>query len=97
MDELINLSLAPFTGKIHQLPLSSTESETGYFPCLPVLCDRGRYVADAKLASCEDTLSCKKTHSRSSHKSLTPGLFIMNCQHGKHYFMPNSQCLEICV
>lgn len=82
LDELISLSLAPFKGTHHDLPPPITEGSTGYFPCLPILCQRGNYVLDNKTQSSESSLTCKKMAPKKRHRTLTPGLFILNCSHG---------------
>lgn len=90
MDALINKSMAPFKGKCHELPVSSVESPNGYFPCLPIKCVRGNYLSDGKSALYDYT-NCKKPSARNTHKTLTPGLFIINCQHGKFFFISMSK------
>lgn len=79
---LVVKSNAPFEGRqIHQLPLPTDDGD--FFPSLSKICDRGVYVLDSKKSMSKDC--AKDEDSSKRHKTLTPGLFILNCPCGVCY------------
>ncbi|XP_063427966.1 uncharacterized protein LOC134711349 isoform X2 [Mytilus trossulus] len=84
MKELVVRAQSPFIGKIHNI--SECESGCacggiGFFPTMPTLCHRGNYRIDKK----KPRMETKCTKKRSTHPTLTPGLFTVSCIHGICY------------
>ena len=84
----VEKSKAPFLKcEPHDLPLVVNGADsTAFFPCLPKLVERGSYVLDSKRLDTELSFNCeKKPSARGRHKTLVPGLFVLNCPHGVCY------------
>ena len=79
-------ALRPFIGPApyaeNAVQSSSPES---FFPCLPIVRDRGYYEADKRTKHIAGSNKCRKMSS--SHPSLLPGIFTVFCPHGE--FMIN--------
>ena len=84
LQTLLDKAEAPFAGEgeVHDAKpsdLSDTELQhLGFFPQLPLVRNRGSYVADGSKYS-EFSLCNKYSHG---HPSLLPGVFTLFCQHG---------------
>ena len=84
LQTLLDKAEAPFAGEheVHatkSCDLSDTELQhLGFFPQLPLVRNRGSYVADGSKYS-EFSLCNKYSHG---HPSLLPGVFTLFCQHG---------------
>ena len=76
--KLMQLAGQPFTGPklIEESAQSGDEKVMSYFPTLPMLRRRGRYVMDAV----KDETICTKNYP--SHQKLTSGIFTLYCIHG---------------
>ncbi|XP_041950489.1 uncharacterized protein LOC121711194 [Alosa sapidissima] len=60
-------------------PLTTMERDGDFFPCLPLVRDRGLFDADGEREQGRLT-DCRKVGSR--HPSLIPGIFTLFCKHG---------------
>ena len=71
----------------HHLKPSNMNNRNAYFPSLKVLCERGRFTMDKKIHkefSCEKTTQRPKcTKKTKGHPTLSPGIFLLFCSHGK--------------
>ncbi|XP_066282552.1 uncharacterized protein [Branchiostoma lanceolatum] len=83
--DLLVVAERPFTGKVQVSNHLSSETggmdDLSFFPALPCVRDRGKYVADGKRNAGGKV--CKK--SSGGHPSLLPGLFLLHCEHGINY------------
>lgn len=82
LKDLLAVSLNPFAGcqkPVEDVGSACTESpsDMAYYPSLPVVRDRGVYVADKTSTQLD---KCKKKSLR--HPSLLPGIFTLFCPHG---------------
>ena len=82
LQEVSRIARAPFVGDMHQLREVDGEEETSFFPTLSQQCERGKYALDTTPTATDcDRKNCHK--KRRGHYSLSPGLFILLCPHGK--------------
>ena len=79
INSLLECALRPFQGCNIVPPNSKNEDSDAFFPHLPLIRQRGHYLADRKLQRIQ---SGKCTKKSSRHPSLLPGVFTMFCPHG---------------
>ncbi|XP_041958817.1 uncharacterized protein LOC121718060 isoform X2 [Alosa sapidissima] len=76
--DLFSKAEAPFLGE-ELVDDSPVEASLSFFPSLPVIRQRGHYLADSK----QSKPACHK--NASGHPSLLPGVFLIHCEHGICY------------
>ncbi|XP_041922771.1 uncharacterized protein LOC121686464 [Alosa sapidissima] len=80
--DLFSKAEAPFLGEelVDDSPVDHpSEASLSFFPSLPVIRQRGHYLADSK----QSKPACHK--NASGHPSLLPGVFLIHCEHGICY------------
>ena len=85
---LLKTSLNPFSIAQHQLPQSTNPDDpTKFYPNLPQLVERGKYVKDQEKKRTEDKTVCHK--NKKSGSTLFPGQFSTFCPCGIYVFVCN--------
>lgn len=81
---LVQCALRPFKGPSpYTNNAMQSSSHESFFPCLPIVRDRGYYEADKK-TKIAGSNKCRKMSS--SHPSLLPGIFTIFCPHGEFLY-----------
>lgn len=89
---LLDKAFQPFKhASPHLLPEPTPDDD--FFPNMTKKCNRGTYVLDSKKPLSKDCL--KDANRTQRHKSLSPGLFILNCPCGNHVYTTQIESIDM--